>query len=400
MAGTCGTTSIGQVNTTECDVSGIFTGNSPPGDRVYRDNEYGITLVTENLVASAYSTNASGVWTKRCSGLTADVTWKFRALAFFDLNWGQVYGNTISGQMMAHVAAAGTPTSSAVGMTTATIACLYTPNVTQSSCSAQLQYKKTTDPSWTDAGAAQTTGGYTQVSISRDLTGLDFDTEYQFRLVITRTTFNDTSLTSATSTFTTLEGTPVVVSDTPTSVTATSATLNGTLDINGGTGVNCYFKWDTVTPPVANVTANQSMSADGSFSQAISGLGASKYYFQAFASFATPAGSPVSGAIRAFVFAKAGSIWVEGTKLHIISSTFEIYAAEGTLVGAAVGQLGSLWVEGNNLNYIDSSGNERYITGSDEGVQSGQVGSIWHEGNYFAWLDSSQHKRLGTGVLQ
>jgi len=210
-------------------------------------------------------------------------------------------GAELQAKSNAQAALADTPTSSAITSSTATIACDYTPNVNASTCSAQLQYKKTTDPSWTNAGSAQTTGGSSEIPISRNITGLTASTQYQVRLVITRTTNNDTSLTSATASFTTEADVPSVTTDAATGVAATSAILNGTLDINGGTGVNVYFKWGTDNPPTQNTTANQSKSADGSFDQAISGLSASTtYYVQAFASFSTPAGSPVSGSVQSF----------------------------------------------------------------------------------------------------
>lgn len=345
------------------------------------------------------SVNPSGSWTTGFkTGLTADANYIARARIFDDS--GEADGTTKAHLSSAMVAAASVPTSSAVTANTATIACNYIPRTNVSTCSAQLQYKKTVDVSWTNAGTAQSGGGYGTLNVSRNITGLDASTEYQVRLVLTRTTANDTTTTSATHSFTTLAGIPIVTTNTPTAITATSATLNGTLDINAGTNVNVYFKWGTDNPPTQNQTANQPMSADGDFSQGISGLSQNLYHFQAFASFDTPTGSPVSGSVLSFIFAKAGSLWIDGTKLHVIASTFQDYAAEGTLIGAAAGQLGSIWVEGDNLNYIDAAGNERSISGSDEGIQTGKAGSIWQEGTYLGWLDASQHKRLGTGVLQ
>ena len=244
------------------------------------------------------------------SGFGSPTGWGNNISVGADTNtYGQAFHGTSTGAILlaktkANVAAAQTPTSSSVTSTTATIACNYTPNVNSSTCSAQLQYKKTTDVSWTNAGSPQTTGGTTEISISRNITGLEPSTQYQERLVITRATINDTTLTSATASFTTLAGEPTVTTDAASVVASASAILNGTLDINAGTGVDVYFKWDTATPPVANTTANQSKSADGAFEQAISGLTASTlYYFQAFVSFSTPTGSPNEGSILSFTTA-------------------------------------------------------------------------------------------------
>jgi hypothetical protein len=92
-----------------------------------------------------------------------------------------------------------------------------------------------------------------------------------------------------------------VTTDAATGVGSTSATLNGTLDINEGTGVNCYFMWGTDNPPTQHQTANQPMSADGHFEQAITGLDASTtYFFKAVVTFSTPTGSPNEGSVLSF----------------------------------------------------------------------------------------------------
>ena len=361
---------------------------------VDRYSRIGLTNPPTSEQYEGFALPASGNWTSARSGLFIDKNYFFRVAVADDSGIAESGVDSFKTNALAAVMPA--PGSSAITSHEATITTnTFTPNVTDSTWVVSLYYKKTTDVSYVLAGSSAVDNPF-----SFDLTGLDAFTEYSFYAEIVRTTNNNTTLASSVQTFTTAEGVPEVVTNVATSVTATSAILQGTLDINEGTGVNVYFKWDTVTPPVANQTANQSKSADGDFSQAISGLGLNKYYFQAFASFATPSGSPVSGGIQSFVFAKPGSLWVEGTKLHVISTSFQIYAAEGTLIGAAAGQIGSVWVEGDNLNYIDSSGNERSIAGSDEGVQTGKAGSIWQEANYLGWLDFSQHKRLGTGVLQ
>lgn len=276
--------------------------NGGGGENTTKYIQWGIgSYSTERNDGTSSSTDAS--WSGSVTSLNSDVTYQTRAAAVDNI-YGTKFGGGKIRKMNAPVASASTPGSSAITSTTATIDCTYTPNVSESTCSAQLQYKRTSDGTWTDAGAAQTTGGFSSTSVSRDITGLDVSTQYQIRLVITRTTNNDTSTTSATASFTTLAGEPTVTTDAATTVGAHSAILNGTLDINEGTGVNCYFKYDTVSPPVGTTTANQSMSADGNFEQEITGLTASTlYYFQAFDSFSTPTGSPNEGSILSFTTA-------------------------------------------------------------------------------------------------
>lgn len=220
-----------------------------------------------------------------------------------DLGLGQTKrGSTIIQKTVAVTATASTPTSSAVTFNSATIACNFFPNTLDSTSTTKMQYRKFGDSTWIDApGGTQSNSGYSQVSISRNLTGLLSSTLYEFRLSMTRNTVNATTLDSVIATFTTSAGAPSVVTNAVGNVAATSAILNGTLTINDGTGVNVFFKWDTVNPPVANQTANQPKSASGAFEQSISGLAATTtYFFQAFASFTTPTGSPVSGSVLSF----------------------------------------------------------------------------------------------------
>ena len=105
--------------------------------------------------------------------------------------------------------------------------------------------------------------------------------------------------------FTTAAGVPVVTTQAASNVNPTTAVLNGYLVSNDAEGVNVYFVYSESTPPIVGSggikTADQSMSADGSFQQAISGLiKETLYYFRAYASFTSPAGSPKYGAILSF----------------------------------------------------------------------------------------------------
>src|SRR3990167_11466018 len=301
MAGTCSTNSLTPQSTSNMLVGASYAGN-PPGFNVSKSVQYGLFVVTENEVGAGNATAGSQGWSKEVSGLAADTTYLFRAGAFFDLNWGQVWGGTLSGKLLANSPSLGTPSSSAVTSTTATISCNFPPNVVQSTFSAQLQYKKTTDADWTNAGSPATSG----TSESENITGLSSSTEYQVRLILTRTTVNETSPPSATATFTTAAGVPTVVTNAASGVAHNSATLNATVTVNAGTNVEVYWKWGVQNPPTDTTTATQAVSADGAFSVGITGLTASTlYYAQAFVSFDTPSGTPSSGAVVQFTTASA-----------------------------------------------------------------------------------------------
>lgn len=215
---------------------------------------------------------------------------------------GSYQGSTHYFKSVAVAPSANTPSSSSVTSSTATISCDYYPNTNESTATIYLEYKRVVDSTWTTAGTQDTSQtGYAIHSISRNLTGLTSSTQYQYRLQMTRTTTTNTTLTSSTGTFTTSAGVPTITTDSASGVAANSATLNSTLTINEGTGVNVYFKWGTDNPPTQNTTADQPASASGSFQQAISSLSASTtYYAQAFSSFSTPAGSPSSGSVVSF----------------------------------------------------------------------------------------------------
>jgi RHS repeat-associated protein len=77
-------------------------------------------------------------------------------------------------------------------------------------------------------------------------------------------------------------GVPTVITNTATSITGSSATLNGNLASLGGAGsVTVNFEWG-LTTSYGNTTTGQPMSATGNFNAAISGLsGGTTYHFRA-----------------------------------------------------------------------------------------------------------------------
>lgn len=287
----------------------------------------------------------TGHWTSVVGPVNADTTIKVRVRVYWVGKGFSSLGTTKQKKSNALAASASAPTYSAVTAATATVACNYFPNVNESVASAQLQYKRTVDSTWINAGTAGTLGGYVQRNVSADLVDLLPSTSYDVRLVITRTTQTGTTLTSSTTSFTTLAGEPTVTTDAATGVTATGAVLNGTLDINEGTGVNVHFVWDTVNPPVANVTADQPMSADGAFQQAISGLSASTpYYFKAVVTFTTPTGSPNEGSVLSFT-TPANPLADAAEEDHVQTLYFDrkygVLLAGATLLKFAVRDIGS-----------------------------------------------------------
>lgn len=282
-----------------------WSGNSG-GDTItnrYFSYEYGSHTFTPDTTAE------SGLWYSFLSGnptnIPVDVVMSW--YPYMDVTgFGQVYGSTVNTKTVAIPGTASAPSVGSITASSASVSCDYVPNVTESTTSAQLQYKRTVDSSWTDFGSPKTDGtGYGTASIGPvSLTGLTHSTSYDVRLVVTRTTANDTTVTSSTTSFTTLVGEPDVTTDAAGSIAATSAVLNATVTINAGTNVTVYWKYGTDNPPTQNTTSSQSVSSSGSFNVAISGLTSSTPYFaQAYVAFDTPSGSPNNGSVVSFTTA-------------------------------------------------------------------------------------------------
>ena len=84
---------------------------------------------------------------------------------------------------------------------------------------------------------------------------------------------------------------PATTTDPATALLATEATLNGTLDDDGGVACDCGFDWGE-TVGYGNTTPTQSKTTGQTFAQTISGLTPGKtYHFRAFAT--NPAGTAV-----------------------------------------------------------------------------------------------------------
>jgi len=218
-------------NNAQCTIQGSsysgFTGT------VAKYHQWGVSSVSENSGYDGDGDPPSGGWTTAITPLVADKTYLFRVYAYDYEVDGTYYGSTKSRRTGAMLATASAPASSNVGQSTATISCLYYPNCYQSTATVWLEYKKTTDSTWTTAGS-QDTGktGYSQLSISRDLSGLDPSTQYQFRLQITRSTVNNGSFTSSTSSFTTEVAGPTLTTENANGIGFSTATLNATVNPN------------------------------------------------------------------------------------------------------------------------------------------------------------------------
>jgi hypothetical protein len=238
-----------------------------------------------------------------------DTTYVFRATVQYTGDGSQKTGGNVTVKTQSIAATASDPSSSAVTSSTATIACAsFYPNAVESTVTVWLEYKKSSDSTWTTAGAtASSTTGYASDSISRDITGLSGSTTYQFRVRMTRTTVNETSFAGNTVSFATTASAPTVTTDSASGVSSATATLNGTVNPNG-ISTTYYFEYGLNTG-YGTTTAAQGPGAgtsDVPFSQGISGLTASTtYHFRAVAGTGPVNGSDGSFATSADPAAEA-----------------------------------------------------------------------------------------------
>lgn len=194
---------VDQVNrTVDCTLNGSWTGADGGGiGTIFR---FGYFFGSNGLTpwsGVSYQVNDSGSRVANFPCDTASMSYYFRC---YNDNGGDQDGSTVTFKSYAVTASATAPSISSITTTAATVNCNYYPNVSASSCSAQLQYKANSSGTWLDCGSAKTTGGYSQVAMDAvSLTGLTPGTLYNTRLVITRGTANDTTLTSSTTNFTT-----------------------------------------------------------------------------------------------------------------------------------------------------------------------------------------------------
>ena len=122
--------------------------------------------------------------------------------------------------------------------------------------------------------------GASPVAVSAKLQGLSLNTSYYFRIVATNP--GGTSKDTRGQVFTTLPNPPVAVTAAASSPTQTSATLNGTVDPNGGTVSDCHFEYGASMSYGSNMPCSSLPAGSGEspvpVSAALGGLTANTTY--------------------------------------------------------------------------------------------------------------------------
>jgi hypothetical protein len=196
-----------------------------------------------------------------------------------------------------------TGAASSVTKTSVTLNATVNPNGSEVT-GCQFEYGTTTSYGSAVPCSSLPGSGTSPVAIAATLEGLTPATPYHFR--ISATNANGTNV-GEDATFTTVPNAPSVVTGAASQVTSNSATLNGSVDPNGGTVGECKFEYGTSTTYEASTpcaTAPGSGTSPVAVSASVSGLTAhSAYHYRLVASNAGGTGegsdqsfTPLSGA--------------------------------------------------------------------------------------------------------
>jgi phosphodiesterase/alkaline phosphatase D-like protein len=249
---------------------------------------YGFTTASQTQTGCTYRNISANI-----TGLSASTTYHFRAVAH---NSSAItYGTDSTFTTLSPTGPPVVTTSPAtlLGSFSATL----NGSVDPHGLSTTVHFEYGTTTSYGQTTANQTKTGNTYQSVAASISGLAASTTYHFRIVA----YNASGTTyGADWTFTTLSptGAPVVITNPATSVTSSSATLNGTVDPHG-LATSVYFQYGTTTS-YGSTTPSQSKTGDTyqTASANVSGLSGSTTYHCRIV--ATNSDGSVNGSDRTF----------------------------------------------------------------------------------------------------
>ena len=190
--------------TSENGASFTYTGAFSTEDAGYLVN-YGFEGDLYVQVGSGYL--QSKTYNKTWNNQPSDQTFSIRAWAHRYKGAGEDgWGNYINLKTNAMAMAGGNIQATNIQQSSATIDSDYNPRTHESNATVWLEYKRSADSTWIQAGSADVVSGFhgsVPLNISRNLSGLDPGTQYDFRLRASRNTNNDQNFTGGTQTFST-----------------------------------------------------------------------------------------------------------------------------------------------------------------------------------------------------
>ncbi|HSZ70739.1 MAG TPA: hypothetical protein VK756_10295 [Solirubrobacteraceae bacterium] len=287
--------------------------------------EYGPTESYGSHVAcspSPGSGNSAVAVSAAVTGLSANATYHFRVVA--TNAGGTSEGADRTFKTLPNAPTVTTGAASAVAQTTTTLNATVNPNGAEVS-SCEFEYG-TTSSYGSSAPCSSLPGSGTEaVGVAAALKGLAANTTYHFRIVATNA--GGTSEGSD-RTFKTLPAAPTVVTGAASAVAQTTATLNATVNPNGGSVSDCKLEYGPSTSYGSSVACTPSPGSGNSavaVSAAVTGLSANTTYH--FRVVATNAGGTSEGADQTFKTLPDAPSVVTGSASAITQTTATLGAS-------------------------------------------------------------------------
>ena len=211
---------------------------------------YGSTTPMQTQTGSTYQDITANI-----SGLSANTLYHFRIVATNSAGTRFGSDRTFTTLSVTGPPVATTNPATFIASFSATLNALLNPHGLPTS----VHFQYGTTPSYGLTTAPQNRAGNTFQAVGANVSGLTANTLYHFRVVASNgagtTMGSDRTFTTLTAT-----GPPVVITNAATNVTATSGTLNGSLDPHG-LATNVFFQYGTTTSygsatPMQNQTGN------------------------------------------------------------------------------------------------------------------------------------------------
>ena len=255
---------------------------------------YGKSAPCSSLPGSGNSAVAVSASVK---SLSANTTYFFRVVA--TNSGGTSQGADQTFETLPDAPTVVTKAASSITQTTATLNATVNPNGGEVS-TCKFEYGTTESYESSLPCSSLPGSGTTPVAVSAALVGLSPNTTYHFRIAATNSGGTSTDILNA-QTFKTLPNPPTVVTKAASSITQTTATLNATVNPNGGSVSSCELEYGPTESYGSSAACSPSPGAGSSpvgVSAAVTGLSANTTYH--FRIVATNAGGTGTGGDEAF----------------------------------------------------------------------------------------------------